>query len=126
MFFHALEISVCANNNRLYFCSGKNKLIEGSHLPHNLFLHQEQKHQEIHCKTLTHMTTLEISYICQNSHSYCKMQHLYHVNESVIHKIMQHHYIWKKYFLRLIVSLIPLLINFRYSLYIAVAAYANS
>ena len=58
MFCYAQEIAVCAKNKSLYFCSDEIKLMEDPHHPHHSFLSQEQKHEEIHCKSLTHMTTL--------------------------------------------------------------------
>ena len=64
-FFHAKAIAVCEKSKSLYFHSDEIKLVEDSHLPRNKFLHQEQKHQYIHCKNLTHMTTLVDLYIFQ-------------------------------------------------------------
>ena len=59
MFWHFQAISVRANNKRIYFCIDGNDWMEGSHLPHYWFLNQKQKHQDIYCNNLPHMTTLE-------------------------------------------------------------------
>ena len=83
------------------------------------------KHWEINCNNLTHMTNLSTWYIFQEIHTNCQIQHIWHVDEFIFHQVIQHHYIRRKYFLRSIFQLIPLLINFHYSLYISVSANAN-
>ena len=40
-------------------------------------------------------------------------------------QVIQHNYIWRKYFLHSIVQLIPLLMNLYGSVYISVADYVN-
>ena len=111
IFCNAQEISVCEKNKSLYFCSDDIKWTEYPNHTHNYFLHQWQKKWDIHCKHLTHMTTLETWYLRQEIHTYWYMQHIWHVDEFINHWLIQHNYIWWQCFLRSIVQLIQFLLS---------------
>ena len=125
VFSYAQPISVCANTKRSYFHSNGIELMEDPHHTHSSFMNQEQKHRYIQYNNLTHMTTLATWYLFQECHTCWKMQYLWHVDELILHQLINHHYIRIQYYLYSIVQLIPFLINSHYSLYISVAAYSN-
>ena len=60
-------------------------MIKYSHHTYHSFLYQEKIHLDINCNNSTHMTTLETWYIFQESHTWWKMQYLWHVDEFVLH-----------------------------------------